>query len=78
MTLDSWRCAVPRYLTSVKSVAAYLGGISRSTVRRWYLNANLPLTRIPGGGIITTSDEIDAWYAEKTKEWHGKRTGRAK
>jgi hypothetical protein len=51
----------PAILRGAKEIAEYMG-ISRSTLFR-YKHLGLPVTLLPGGGMVTTTSLLSAWYA---------------
>lgn len=57
-----------RYLTSIKEVQEYMGGVSRSKINKMRRDAGLPVKSVPGGGVITTTEEIDLWYSRISKD----------
>jgi hypothetical protein len=54
------------YLSGAKQIGAYLG-VSAKTVRRWALEAGLPVKKVFGGGVLAHKDEIDLWFMESVK-----------
>jgi predicted DNA-binding transcriptional regulator AlpA len=51
----------PAILRGAKEIAEYMG-ISRRTMYRYKQHLDLPLTVLPGGGLITTTSLLAAWY----------------
>lgn len=51
------------YLSGMKQIGSYLG-VSAKTVRRWVLDAELPVKRVDGGSILAHKDDLDLWFMQ--------------
>lgn len=60
------------YLSGLKQIAQYFG-VSPKTIRRWVVDAGLPVRRVDGGSVLASKEEMDDWFLEKCEYAHSKR-----
>jgi excisionase family DNA binding protein len=53
-----------QYFAGRKQIADYLG-VSPKTVKRWSIDAGLPVRKVSGGSLLANRKDLDRWFEQR-------------